>query len=223
MKVSPNQQIQLQQYLSKNLKYRETYAEFYDHILSALETLPGNASFDDASQKIIAEDFGGMAGMRLIENNYQRSVFTEMQKKYFSYAVENLKFPRVILWIVFTMAIYYLFKQPSFTFMEFFVMLIAIRFVPFLLQFVKKFNAVRVMGAPKRSVKRGFFKWLNKSQFGLILLSLVGMPHSFRSAGALQAILTEIFMTIFCLIVALHSYNFYRVYEDDIRTSFTIN
>jgi hypothetical protein len=223
MKPNQNQQLQLQQYLCKNLKYRETYAEFYDHILSALETLPGDISFDDASQKIIAEDFGGLTGMRLIENKYQRSVFAEMKKKYFSYAIENLKFSRLILWIVFIATTYYLFEQPWFTFTEFFVMLVAIRFVPILLQLARHLNTTRTVGAPKRSVKSNFFRWLDKGQFGLILLWLAGMPRSFRSAGPLQATLTEIFMTVFCLAVALHTYNFYRVYEDDIRTSFTTN
>jgi hypothetical protein len=214
MKPDKNQQLQLQQYLGKNLRYRETYAEFYDHILSATEALPAYSSFDEESRKIIQDDFGGIKGMRLIEQNYQRSVFAEMKKKYFSYAIENLKSPLVILWAVFTVGSYYLFNQPWFTFTEFFVVLVFIRLIPFVLQAVKQLNTAYIANAPKKSIKTGFFRWLNRGSFGLILLCLFGMPYSFRSAGPEQATLTEVFMTIFCLAVALHTFNFYWVYKD---------
>jgi hypothetical protein len=221
MKPDQKQQLQLQDYLGKNLRYRETYAEFYDHILSALEAMPNDGSFDEVSHKIIEENFGGITGMRLIEQKYQRSVFTEMQKKYFSYAKENLKFPLIILWVAFTVASYYLFKQPWFTFMEFLVLVIFIWLIPFALRLFKQLHTAKATGAPKKSIKSGFFNWLNRGLFMPIFLWL--LAQTFRSADPEQATLTEVFMTIFCLVVALHTFNFYRVYKDDIRTSFTTN
>ncbi len=109
MKPNQQQELRLQAYLAKNLRYRETYAEFYDHILSVVETLPVGISFDNASEEVIEKSFGGIAGMRLIEQNYQRAVFAEMQKKYFSYAIESLKFPGIIIVAFFTLILYCLF------------------------------------------------------------------------------------------------------------------
>ena len=220
MKPNPQQELQLQAYLAKNLRYRETYAEFYDHILSAIETLPVGISFDNASEEIIEKNFGGIAGMRLIEQNYQRAVFAEMQKKYFSYAIESLKFPGVIILALFTLTLYCLFKQPWFTFWEYLVMLLLIRFVPFLLQLAKQIKAHPVTGTPKRSVKTGFYRWLNKGPILIIGFIFEG-TNSFRNADPVKATLTVVFMILFCVIITLHSVNFYRVYRDDIQASFS--
>ena len=66
MKITPEQQSLLQRHLRKILKYRETYAEFYDHIVTAVEAEKANILFDDAVIGIIKNDFGGVKGMRSI-------------------------------------------------------------------------------------------------------------------------------------------------------------
>jgi hypothetical protein len=53
MKPNQNQQLQLQECLGKYLQYRETYAEFYDHIITALEAKPADAQFEETSKQMM--------------------------------------------------------------------------------------------------------------------------------------------------------------------------
>jgi hypothetical protein len=106
--MKPNQQEQqkMQRYLSSKLKYRETYAEFYDHIMSALENKSTDIPFELAMQNVIQDDFGGVEEMQRIENYYQRSIFIEMKKKYMSYVLANLKLPGIIILSAFVVLAY---------------------------------------------------------------------------------------------------------------------
>src|SRR5258708_3419262 len=79
--------------LAKTSLYRETYIEFYDHILSALEAKPDTMDFRVAVESIIADDFGGYSAMRTIETRYQKTIMREMQRKYLGYLIDCLKFP----------------------------------------------------------------------------------------------------------------------------------
>ena len=155
MKPNQQQEQQLKHYLGNNLQYRETYAEFYDHIMAALEANNADVSFEAAMQKIISDDFGGAEGMRYIENKYQYSVFTEMRKKYLNEMIGNLKFPGIIMLSIFALLAYCLVKQPWFNFSVFLLLLLSIRIVPAILQMVLRFGSPSVYGQPKKSIRVG--------------------------------------------------------------------
>jgi hypothetical protein len=222
MKPDQQQKMVLQQYLSKNLRYKETYDEFYDHIMAAFEAKPADCPFESTTMKIIKDDFGGIEGMRFIEDKYQYSIFTEMRKKYLAYAIENLKFPWILVFGVFAVLVYYTVKQSWFNFAVFLISLMAIRLVPPFLQMVRRFHSNRIYGQPQRSIKSGFFKWLNYIPAIIICLWLVLTPGSFNNSIWIQQI-NPFAITVLLLLVAFHSVTFYKVYSDDIKTSFNTN
>ena len=108
MVASQQEKQELEKYLRKNLKYRETCAEFYDHILAALEAKPADGSFADAARQIINDDFGGIAGMRLIEAKYQQASFKELRDKYLQAILDCLKFPAAAVLLMYSIVVYYL-------------------------------------------------------------------------------------------------------------------
>lgn len=222
MKPNQLQQQQLRQYLGKNLKYRETYAEFYDHILAALEARPADTPFEDVAWKIINEDFGGIEGMRAIEDKYQFSIFREMKKKYLCYAAENFKPQWLAMTGIFAALVYYIVTQHWFSFLDFMLLLIGIRLIPAILQAKRQLKTIPAYGAPRRSIKSGFFTWVNYIP-AIIMIGLISlMPGSFRNTDWIQAMNPVVMVVLFTL-VAMHSVAFYKVYRDDIRTSFTVN
>src|SRR5471030_640260 len=95
MKLTTEQQETLGNYVYDAVEYPETYTEFYDHILSAMATKPGNMPFNEAVQSIVDEDFGGNSGMRKIETHHKASNRKEVLTKYCLCVIEYFKFPLI--------------------------------------------------------------------------------------------------------------------------------
>jgi hypothetical protein len=67
MKLTEQEDQFLKQYLSKVLKYRETYDELYDHIITALSHRATITSFEETIADIISDDFGGPGNLLKLE------------------------------------------------------------------------------------------------------------------------------------------------------------
>lgn len=224
MKPTPAQLLLLQKYLRKNLKYRETYAEFYDHILTAVEAEKADVLFDDLVMGVIKSDFGGTKGMRLIEAEYQRSVFKELKKKYRHYVLNNFRFPGLFITVTLGVLIYFITKQLWFDMDVFLLNIIAIRVIPDILRMITYIRLPRIYKAPLRSIKTAFFKWQNFMTFFIFYLAYLLASHSVFSnpVWLKEIIVTPLIMTIPMLLVAIHSLTYYKVYRDDIKTGFRL-
>lgn len=221
MKLTTEQQEFLKKYLRKNLSYRETYTEFYDHILSALEAKPQTMSFQDAIESVIAEDFGGYDGMTLIESRYKRAVTKEMQKKYLHYVMEYLKFPLIGVIAILTAVFYYITIQPWFGFMVFFGIILGTRLIPALLKGIRHFRLGYIFTDTKRSVKDGTFEWLD--YIPGILFTLLLLCHISNQETPIEWFdrANPIGLALFLTSCALHSLAFYSVYKDEFKASIT--
>jgi hypothetical protein len=223
MKPNQNQQLQLQECLGKYLQYRETYAEFYDHIITALEAKPADAQFEETSKQIINDDFGGIEGMRRIENKYQSSIFVEMRNRYFHYLLENLKLPWVLLFVMGALLIYELTSQPWFTFLDFFILFTVIQVIPRLLQVAVRFKAKHLYGEPRTSIKKGFIWWMNRIPATIAVAWFLFLaPHRYSNIVVTEHV-NDYATTGFIVLVMLHTLTFYQVYRGDIKTSFNLS
>jgi hypothetical protein len=70
MKPNIEQEKIIEHALRSALKFKDTYDEVYDHILSAFNALPGDVDFTDTLYGIIANDFGGVKGLKKIERKH---------------------------------------------------------------------------------------------------------------------------------------------------------
>jgi len=224
MKPTPEEISLLQKYLRRSLKYRETYAEFYDHILTAVEAESGDASFNEQVMQVIKADFGGPQGMRSIEDQYRRSAFTELKRKYLNYAVDNFRFPGVFITLVFGCLIYFLVKQPWFDLEIFLWNILAIRAIPAMLRFITRIRSPRIQGAPVRSIKSDFFKWQNFITFAIFYMGYLVASHSINTnpVWLKQLTPTPLMVTVLMLLIALHSLTYYKVCRDDIKAAFKL-
>jgi len=221
MKLSQSEELSLQKYLRSNLRYRETYAEFYDHILSSLENMPGNINFDESIKRIIDKDFGGIAGMRTIEIQYQKSTFREMQTKYFDALLSCLTSPLIFLLLAYSAIVCYVVQQSWYNFFTFLVLMVTIRLVPGVMKLMRYIRSGYVFGDTKRSVKDSFFKWMDYIP-GIILLVILCSTDLFGSTPP-SIIKNPIFNVSFLIISGWHAIAFYKVYRHDIITSLTIS
>jgi hypothetical protein len=222
MRISPEQQLLLKQHLRKILKYRETYAEFYDHIITAVEAENKEAVFDDVVIEVIKKDFGGVKGMRSIEDNYKRSVFKELKRKYLNCAIDNFRFPGLLITAALGVLIYFMVKQPWFTLDVFLFNILVIRIIPGIISGLTSIGSPRIYGAPRQSIKSDFFKWQNF--FAVIIFfiafSLTTSGNFATGPSWFQKMIPGVpTMTILTVLMALHSLTYYRVYRDDIKTN----
>jgi hypothetical protein len=223
MKTTPEQQSLLQRHLRKILRYRETYGEFYDHILTAVEAEKADVIFDDAVIGVIKNAFGGAQGMRSIEEQYKLSVFKELKKKYLDHAMDNFRFPGLLITIVLSALIYFMVKQPWFNLNVFLFNLLAIRTIPGILIMLSNIRSPKVYGAPKRSIKSDFFKWQNFFAVFIFFIAFsMATSNNFPDPpAAFKKLIPGVpTMTILMILIVLHSLTYYKVYRDDIKNKF---
>jgi hypothetical protein len=82
MQTTIQQQEFLKAKLNGLLKYSETYAEVYDHILLALTLRTNPKSFEAAVNDIIEEDFGGDFELRRMEDKCRVAAIKKVKKQY---------------------------------------------------------------------------------------------------------------------------------------------
>ena len=114
MSLTLPQQYILRAYLDKELKYRETYNELYDHISSGLENAPENLPFETLLSTYVVREFGGPNGLHLIERQYRATIAARIKKQYAESMLQWLRFPNIILLPVFAVAVYLFFSTTGF-------------------------------------------------------------------------------------------------------------
>lgn len=92
----------LQDYLNKALRYRETYDEIYDHILTALEHEPAIEFFETTVYNVIEKEFGGSNNLLYMEVQSKRAISTEIKMQYWRKFTEWFKLPLVAYTLIIT-------------------------------------------------------------------------------------------------------------------------
>jgi hypothetical protein len=114
MKPTPNQKQYLKDYLYETVEYREVYEEVYDHILTALESVPDGALFIDAAYDIMENDLGGKAGIIKMQAKYKKIAIREFIGDYFDCLTSCITSYLILLTVAATAAYYLLMKQEWF-------------------------------------------------------------------------------------------------------------
>ncbi|MES2484543.1 MAG: hypothetical protein V4581_01145 [Bacteroidota bacterium] len=108
MKPNAKQITTIEDILGSVTRYRETYEELYDHILSALENVPDETPFVDALYNIVEYQLGGKRGISKIERKYRKAALKEIAKKYLGYFGGYVVSPYVLVAAVLTWGLYLL-------------------------------------------------------------------------------------------------------------------
>jgi hypothetical protein len=156
MKPNQQQKQQLQEYLRKGLKYRETYEEVYDHILTVLESKPVGIPFAGTVNAIIREDFGGSNNLWVVENNCRKGVEKAMIRKYVNYLKSFFKISSLIyiipLLCIFYVSFYIVFVPFSLVGILFIMAGLPIIFIP-----IRYFKVGYIWRDTRRSLRDSIF------------------------------------------------------------------
>ncbi|HWZ35582.1 MAG TPA: hypothetical protein VNW51_05445 [Mucilaginibacter sp.] len=107
MKPTEAQEELIGQILRRFVKYKDTYDEAYDHILSSLEELPDDFNFGQAIHSIIENDLGGANGLKALERQRIWFAIREFIKEYANNLLKSLTSVIVLPLAVCTYWFYY--------------------------------------------------------------------------------------------------------------------
>ncbi len=226
MKLTTDQQKYLKEYLGGYLDYRETCAEFYDHIVTALENTPENISFNTALNNIIDKDFGGLANIPVIEARYRQTTLWEMKKRYWNYIKACFKFPLAGIFIISSVIGYFLVKQVWFNFPMFVWIGIAMSLTNSLLNYIWYIKQGYVVwfgylfNRTKRSVKDNGFILLRSSPTPVLILWAIVHQFFIKDTPAEWfKNASPLVLTLILTAGAIHILSFYKVHRDEYKVN----
>jgi hypothetical protein len=221
MKPTPEQLTTLKNYLQQNLRFRETYIEFYDHILTALENENSDIPFSTSVQNILHDHFGGFDNIAKIEQSFKISATYDVKKKY-AYNLGSF-FKRSGVWV--TMLLFALFftvaMQPWFGFWSCMIAILVMRLLSSLLRGVRYIKSGYVFKSRLKSVRDGVFIWLD--QIPVMVFILIAIACSFNNESPVMwfSHVCHVVPALFLTAMALHTVAYYKVYSDEFKMVLT--
>jgi hypothetical protein len=215
MKLKWEQQESIENLLGSITKYHETYEELYDHIISALETVPDDTPFAGALYNIVENELGGKPGINKIEVRYVKVAAKEIIKRYFKYLGQYLMSPFTLVVFALTGGLYWLTKgenQPTFIV----TVCLAINMVLMKLREKWTNKEISIGTYNKSSVIKTVYPYLAMSPILLsvglglihIALNLFGIPY-FDPRPYID--LTVFFINLFNMLIC------YRLWKDEFK------
>lgn len=224
MKLTAQEDQFLKQYLSKTLKYRETYDELYDHIITALSHKITTSSFEETIADIIRDDFGGPDNLRKLEKASKKSAFKDTVRLFLISFIGYFKFPKLLYTVASAGMTYYFILHVQLNLWNLRAIGLTMMVLPMIYTFARSVKMYAFV--QKEDIKAG--RVFNRHKFNRpkIKPSLTGsainvivtipclplmLPHLW-----LPMIYYPLFVTLFLLFYALYNLSLERFYGNDL-------
>lgn len=212
MIVTVAQKKELRALLWENVKFKETYYEVYDHILTALEAYEDNdLEFDELIEQIINEDFGGMDMLLTMEAKREEIVVKQVRARHWQHIMSYFSLPLFIITLFVTGMAFYLGAYIS---RDSVIKMVAVTAILPIIPFLSKLFNLEY----KASIKDGVVK--EAGIRGVFILNLVLFPplfflddttyHFFNQAHVALTTVVAVLFTINCL-------SFIKLYRDEFK------
>jgi hypothetical protein len=222
MKPTLDQQQFIHKHLSSLLKYKDTYDEVYDHVLTALELLPNDERFFSTVDNILETELGGTQGIKLIERKYRRIAIKQFVKDYFNIVANCLTSALTPIIIAGTVGFYLLVRNIFFNYFNLIEMFVC--FIPSIVQFT--------LIAKRRVLNKGIIKITpdymadarecvrvrNMWVWGMVMIFLnilaqtiydmFGSEHNWKTDFGVYPLVVLFF------VVVIHSIVYYKLFTD---------
>lgn len=219
MKPTRQQIDELTKYLKKELQFRESFEEVFDHILSALEHKPDGNNFQDTVNAIIKEDFGGHNKLPEIEKRIASSIADDCRRKFRGFFVDQLKAPSIFYYLPIGIALYFVLDAMQLTPKAVKVVFMIIMFCPSFLALFRYFKggyAFEDRSASARDKVFGFTTWLPLWLSGGLILWMPKLDAAFITQaiwGNGSYVLPAILITL----ATMYNVAVYKLYSDEFK------
>lgn len=217
MKPDAKQMKVLQDYLQKTMNYRESYEEVYDHIISALETLPQDADFEEAINTIIKNDFGGHDNLLKIEQSIKTAMIAEAKRAYWACLKDILSFPSICYPLILGIILYRVLSTQNISPLALSFAGFAIIFTPPLLSFIRYYSIGYLFGDKGDTIKDESFRYL--SYRPMFLFSAVTIyPHIWGiTKFSVWDNIYPVATTLCLLIPLIYNMAMFKLYKKEMR------
>jgi hypothetical protein len=222
MMITQAQQENIKEILWHNLKFRETFDELYDHILTSIERtetddkLPYEIAID-----IIKNEFGGWEKLKELETSGQKEIQKHLRKKLWELMKGYFRFPLIMFTLLASGSFYYVADHLSrkiIVLMMFLAvmmpLLMCYKIIPFpLKRWSKKYKA---------SIKESVAE--NIARIGLSLFNcLMFIPQLFVKEGNYLVVnnMHASVLALAAVIYITYSLSAIKLFQEDLKVSFT--
>ena len=157
MKPTAEQDILLKAYLREVLRYRDTYEEVYDHVLTALAHNTYSGTMEEAVNQILRVDFGGYDQLRKMESKARAAALNDGIKRYLRFFWSYFKWPALPFTLCFAVLVYFTLAQVKLQPMVLGGIFGVIIFTPAILSLRRFYVAGYVFRDIKKSVRDDVF------------------------------------------------------------------
>lgn len=219
MKLTVQQVDELSNYLKKQLHFRESFEEVYDHILSALEHKDANVNFNEMVNTIIKEDFGGHPNLINIEKRISSYIADDCKRKFRGYFIDQLRMPVLLYYLPVGLMLYLVFDtmklQPRYTQLA----LLILTLFPLIISFFRHFNVGYVFENRSASARDKVFSYLTFLPFRVAWVVALFIPMLDIKASFDKLWLTGGYLlpTIMITVVMIYNVAVIKLYRDEFR------
>ncbi|WP_183580461.1 hypothetical protein HDF18_25915 [Mucilaginibacter sp. X5P1] len=224
MRLTEQEDQLLKQYLSKILKYRETYDELYDHIITALSHKTTITSFEQTIYDIITDDFGGHDNLMKLEKASKRAAFKDTIRLFLISFIGYFKFPKLLYTVVGAGMTYYFTLHVQLSLWNLRTIGLTMMVLPAIYTFARSVKMYAFV--QKEDIKAG--RDFNRHKFNrpkikpsltgsatIVILTIAALPLMFPHLW-LPMIYYPVFVTLFLLFCALYNLSLARFYRNDL-------
>jgi hypothetical protein len=219
MKPTQQQVEILQKYLHDTLTYRETYAEIYDHILTAIEYQPEEVPFEDAVKNIINNDFGSAKNLLKVEKAAKDALVEEAISRFLKNLVWYAKFPGLLYTLTGAYLVYYIFGKINMSLFATEVIIALLAVMPGLIYLLRLYNTGYILDTTQKSARDKLFETLAGIPIRLFVVVNLFIPMINGSDKWLWLQTTPYTLTISLLLLTLYNLSLYKLYKDEFRVS----
>ena len=209
---------ELKKYLRGVLKYRETYEEAYDHILTALEKETDETNFTKTINRVIAEEFGGPNGLVEMEESCYKTTAKEAIKQQFSNFKSNFKSIKLIYTLLLLAIIYYTFNLITLDVSTLLLLLSVVCFAPAAIMVNRYYYTGFYTKDTKKSIKDKIFYELASKPVTLIWLAFIFTMTGKREPGVnLLVAQYPIVTSLIFVLTILYVVSFHKLNQEEIK------
>ncbi len=221
MIITQEQQENVREVLWHNLKFRETFDELYDHILTSIEQAekedkPPHEIADD----IIKNEFGGWEKLKELEISRQKQIQLQLRGKLWQLMKGYFRFPLIMFTLLASGSFYYAADHLPRKFIM--LALFCSVMVPFIM-WCRMAPINRWSKKYKASIKESVAERIGT--LGLSLFNcLIFIPQLF-AGGASHLVVTHAHASVLALAAVIYitySLSAIRIFQEDLKVSLTV-
>jgi hypothetical protein len=219
MKPTEQQDILLRKYLRDMMRYRETYEEVYDHVLTALEQREYTGTLEEAVNQILREDFGGYDQLLKMESKAKSIALNDGVAKYIGFYFAYFKWPNMLYTIGMAVLIYFTLAQIRLAPIVVEGIFAVIILMPAILSLRRYYMVGYLFRDVKRSIRDDIFARIAMVPTRLFVFLALGIVISMDKGRDIWAHANPTILTVLYTASAIYLLSIIKLYRDEFKMS----